>query len=893
MNGYLVSRALPLILLGSLVAFYHPDGNGEKGINQSAPPGIGGNGPWNFHNVELLSRLPLADIGSGGLSNVLGNDCWGWTDPQDGTEYAIFGLTNATSFIDISDPRDPKYLGVLPSETGNSAWRDMKVYNNHCFIVSDANDAHGMQVFDLTGLRTADRNNPTTFSNTAWYGGVESSHNIAINEDTGYAYIVGSNQASGGLHVVDISNPLAPVAAGDFAADGYTHDVQVVSYNGPDPDYQGKEIAFCCNEDTVTIVDVTNKSNMTEISRNQYAEDEYTHQGWLSEDQRYFYMGDELDERNQGGLTRLHIFDCQNLQNVNYLGYHSGNTNAIDHNLYVKDDLIYSGSYSAGLRVLKTTHGGSQMQEIAFFDSFNTNTGANFSGVWSVFPYYDSGTVLISDRQNGMFLVRLSPVEFQYTTPRPDVVHSGGGWQFDVNALPFYGAPVPGTGTLHVDRGNGYEEFPLNEVSPNQYQAIFPATHCGSQIKYYLSVEAADGTTVCSPSNAPFGHYTAFSGYAFLSQFNDNFELDQGWTVSGDAGAGSWERGVPAGDGTRSDPTSDADGSGQCYLTENGAGNTDIDDGTTILTSPLFDATSPSASDAVLTYYRWFSNDLGGAPNQDVMTVEISNDNGGTWAQIEQVGPVGNEISGTWFRKAFRINDFLTPTNQMRVRFSAADLNNGSVVEAGVDGVKVEMVDCYQTTFIEGRKFLDGIEFNGQLSDTGETDEVYYQLAPNPTSNPIKQKIDLLIQTTSPSPAPAEVRLKLVSRMQGGPAGDVIQRIEMLNYQTNTWVEADNRVATNGIDIVDIAPPGNSSDFVQVLTNEMTARVIWSSESFSGPPFFWLVDVDQLTWQVNPTSNRMSGPPGQSEKPGKPGGKTDERKKNGRTPVISKTRRGR
>ena len=125
-----------LILIPFAFGFAPHDDN--KSIGNAAPPGIGGNGPWDSQNMDLLAHLPLDQIG-GGLANVIGNDCWGWTDPQDGKEYAICGLTNATSFIDISDPVNPKYLGKLPTQTGNAAWRDMKVFNNHVFIVSDVN----------------------------------------------------------------------------------------------------------------------------------------------------------------------------------------------------------------------------------------------------------------------------------------------------------------------------------------------------------------------------------------------------------------------------------------------------------------------------------------------------------------------------------------------------------------------------------------------------------------------------------------------------------------------------------------------------------------------------------------------------------------------------------
>ena len=134
----------------------------------------------------------------------------------------------------------------------------------------------------------------------------------AENEDTGFAYVVGSNRAGGGLHMINIQDPANPFVAGNFSADGYTHDAQVVSYNGADATYVGREIAFAANEDTLTIIDVTNKSNPAQLSRQFYSSTGYAHQGWLSEDHNYFFLGDELDEFYFGGRTKTHVFDVSN-----------------------------------------------------------------------------------------------------------------------------------------------------------------------------------------------------------------------------------------------------------------------------------------------------------------------------------------------------------------------------------------------------------------------------------------------------------------------------------------------------------------------------------------------------------------------------------------------------
>lgn len=704
-----------LLVLPLFLAFApHDSKDAFDSIGNSAAGGTGGNGPFTSDNVFLLGHLPLDEVGGVG-ANVLGSDCWGWTDPQTGKEYAIIGLSNATSFVDISDPTDPKYLGRLLTQTGNSAWRDMKVYNDYVFIVSDGNDNHGMQVWDLTQLRDADPGNPQIFSNTAWYSGVTSTHNIALNEASGYAYLVGSNRASGGLHVVDVQNPLNPVEAGNYSAAGYCHDCQVVTYNGPDPDYQGSEIAFCCNgrtqsdNDAVVIVDVTHKNNMTLVSSNTYPQPGYCHQGWLSVDQRYFYLGDEFDESYFGGGTRLIVWDCLDLDNPVYLGFYEGATPAIDHNVFTKGDKVYVSNYSAGMRVLQVDPTDPlNLTEIASIDTFMSDNDVDYDGAWANYPYFDSGVIVINDRQNGMFVVRLTELEFEFPNGRPDLIDPSGVVEFQVVVSGFNGEPAPGTGTLHVDRGNGYEEFPMDEVSTNLYDAIFPSSECGSVVNYFVSATSTEGVQECFPSDAPDSFFTATSADVVSTPFADDFQTNQGWSVSGDAASGVWERGVPAGDGDRGDPLSDGDGSGQCYLTENGPDDTDVDGGTTVLTSPLMDALgNGNAVSAVLSYYRWYSNDVGNAPASDIFVVEISNNDGQSWVELETVGPAGNEVSGGWFHKTFNISDYVTPTDQMRLRFSASDLGDGSVVEAAVDGIEIMLVECDEDV-LHGDVNLDG-----------------------------------------------------------------------------------------------------------------------------------------------------------------------------------------
>src|SRR6185436_8968176 len=101
-----------------------------------------------------------------------------------------------------------------------------------------------------------------TFEETTHYDGFGHCHTLTINTQSGYAYCNGTGTFSGGLHIVDISDPLNPILAGGFAEDGYTHDCYAWSYDGPDQDFQGKELVFACNEDELTIIDVTDKTSI-------------------------------------------------------------------------------------------------------------------------------------------------------------------------------------------------------------------------------------------------------------------------------------------------------------------------------------------------------------------------------------------------------------------------------------------------------------------------------------------------------------------------------------------------------------------------------------------------------------------------------------------------------
>eukprot|EP00547_Thalassionema_nitzschioides_P016527 CAMPEP_0194241758 /NCGR_PEP_ID=MMETSP0158-20130606/7511_1 /TAXON_ID=33649 /ORGANISM="Thalassionema nitzschioides, Strain L26-B" /LENGTH=628 /DNA_ID=CAMNT_0038976709 /DNA_START=108 /DNA_END=1991 /DNA_ORIENTATION=+ len=394
------------------IANTNPDYHADNELGATASTCSNGQaGGYSCNAVDLLSLVTLQELNGASAAN----DIWGWTDAGSGREFAIIGLREGTGFVEISDPYNPVYLGFLPTATSNSSWRDIKTIGDYALIVSEAS-GHGMQIFDMIQLLSIG-NPPSSFSATLNYNGFGNAHNVFINEDTGFVYAVGTSTCGGGLHIVDMNDPLSPTQAGCYSADGYSHDVQCVVYNGPDSNYVGREICFGSNEDTITIVDVTDKSNLVQLARRTYANDHYTHQGWLTEDHSYFIFNDELDEMRGGFNTRTHVMDVRSLTNPTYTGYHEGRTAAIDHNLYVSGDLVYQANYRAGLNILRIVDvGNSEFEEVGFFDVWANSDSANFNGAWSNYPYFPSGVVVVSGIEQGLFVLKYDP---NSPTPAP------------------------------------------------------------------------------------------------------------------------------------------------------------------------------------------------------------------------------------------------------------------------------------------------------------------------------------------------------------------------------------------------------------------------------------------------------------------------------------------
>jgi len=403
----ITTRLLMVVL--PMIASACGGGNNSSQVPPPPPPSAtltteaatctgGAAGDFTCGGVDLRARVPLAIMEGTG-----GSDVWGWFDAQTGDEYALVGMTDATAFVNVTNAEVPVFLGTLPTAAGTSVWRDIKVYQDYAYIVADNTGAHGMQLFDLTRLRG--QSAPQTFSADLVYGDFGSAHNLAINEDSGFAFAVGTDTCSFGLHMIDITTPGNPMFAGCYAT-ASSHDAHCVAYQGPDVDYAGSEICANAAEDHFEIVDVTLKSAPVTVSTDTYAQLGYVHQAWFTEDHRFVLLGDELDELDFLSPTRTHVYDVADLDNPVYVFAYEATTSAIDHNLYVLGNQVYSANYTVGLRILE--HGdlaNSELTEVAFFDTFPANDTAEFAGAWSVYPFLPSGNLLVSDASNGLFIL--------------------------------------------------------------------------------------------------------------------------------------------------------------------------------------------------------------------------------------------------------------------------------------------------------------------------------------------------------------------------------------------------------------------------------------------------------------------------------------------------------
>ncbi len=352
-------------------------------------------------NVDLLSFLPQSALGGGGSSSM-----WYWKDVRDANEYILYCRSNGVSFVNVTDPVNPRYVGNLPAAKGlTSTWCDIRTYRNYAYIGKDA-VAHGIQVFDLNRLQGLTKTQ--TFTADAHFTGLTNSHTLWINQDSGFLYVSGANTCSKGLTIYDIRSPLSLKQVACYDREVYSHESVVVNYTGPDTRYTGREIAFNYTGQgrRLQILDVTDKSDIKLLSSVTYPGASFTHQGFPSSDLRYLIVNDELTS-TRGGSPNF-VFAIDRLDAPTYVGKDvAARGEFVNHNGYTIGHRHYQAAYRGGLRILDTSSvAAAELPEVGYFDTDPTTDNNGFSATWMVIPYLRDGVVAVQSMGVGLYLVR-------------------------------------------------------------------------------------------------------------------------------------------------------------------------------------------------------------------------------------------------------------------------------------------------------------------------------------------------------------------------------------------------------------------------------------------------------------------------------------------------------
>lgn len=382
-------------------------------------------GGYPCDNVDLLAELPLSTWP--GATNT--NDVWTWVDTKEEREYALLGLDTGVAIVDVTNPYCPIDVAHVAAQTldpvpprgfPGQLWRDVETYGDFAFIGSESDD-HGMQIVDLTRVRAfydpaRKETGRLELDEDVLYDDFGSSHTITVDLDAGIVAANGTTTCAGGMHLVDVSDPLKPTFGSCYTGSGYVHDSQCTAYTGPDTDHQGANI--CLTGDgydlSISIVDISDPAAPTQLGRVDYGAVEgipfrsgYAHQGWLTDDHRYFVFGDEIDELALGEPTRTYVFDVTDLDKPTYIGAFEHDAFAIDHQMYVHDGLLYQSNYTAGMRIFTLDDvAKAELNEVGYFDVYPANDARVFEGAWTMDPTLPSGTIVISNIYGGLVVVR-------------------------------------------------------------------------------------------------------------------------------------------------------------------------------------------------------------------------------------------------------------------------------------------------------------------------------------------------------------------------------------------------------------------------------------------------------------------------------------------------------
>lgn len=673
------------------------------------------------------------------------NDIWGYAAP-DGKEYALVGLRNGVSIVDVTDPANPIEKAYVPG--ASTTWRDLKTWETYAYVTNE--QSGGLLVINLenidAGLTTDD-----------WYywaptlpgGELATCHNIFIDE-FGYAYLAGCRNTdaerinNGGMLYIDLfTDPWLPSFV-NFGPPTYSHDVYV-----RDNIMYSSEVY----EGWFSIYNVSDKIN-TQLLGTQETTAGVTHNAWPSDDSNYLYTTDETSNAPVGSYDVSDPTDIQLLDDFRPLT--TLGDGVIPHNVHVYQDWLIISYYTDGCIIVDGSN-PSNLIEVGNFDTYFPAT-ADFFGAWGAYPFLPSGNILVSDIGNGLFVLAPNYVNACWLegnvtdvvtgAPLNNVLVEIDATQLNTENSDFdgdYKTGIATSGSYQVTYSlDGYIPQTVTVVLVNgeiiiqdiQLQPAVPVNVSGQVISsqtgapipnadvviqnlgisVYTTADVNGNFTLPDILSGVYNIYAGSWGYknAGIDQtltisdvngiiieletgYADDFLFDFGWSVSGDADAGIWELGEPEGTSTggfggggeiaNTEFDIDSDIGDRCFVTGNGggnAGNDDVDDGTTTLTSPVMDLST--YNEPIVKYYTWFFNGGGqnGDPN-DEFVIRINN--GITEVTIETIS-----ISNSIWNVPSEINlvDFISITSNMTIIFETADQpNTGHIVEAAVDGFEV------------------------------------------------------------------------------------------------------------------------------------------------------------------------------------------------------------
>lgn len=709
------------------------------------------------YNIQFQSHLPFPGEECANICGYAINN----------HEYALVGTTAGMRVVDVTDPENPFNVKLIPGNT--SDWREIKVFNGLAYVTTEA-DGGGLQIVDLTGLPNDDLPFTTWFGDGDIQGRLSRIHALHIDEKKGFIYLYGTRLAmpteAVGCIVADLKpDPKNPIYAGRWQVD-YIHD----GYVDNDTLYGGH-----INAGYFSIIDFTDKSAPNLLASTKTPHN-FTHNTWITKDRKHILT---TDEKEYSFLTSYDVSDPSNIQELDRIQPTPG-SGSIVHNTHILGDFAITSWYKDGVTIVDCSRPGNLVQT-AWYDAY-TGTGGGFNGTWGVYPFLPSGNLILSNIEDGLYV--LSPTYVKACFLEGKVTNSATGTALNAVevalAIPNFlventkgtglyatGYHVPGTYDVTFSKAGFISKTvsatlvagevtlldvqlePLLSVSGNARDFDTQANLADTKIVFQNAAgkfeTTADALGQFLISGIEPGVYEVLAAkWGWLHSkitislpapsltvelkkgYQDDFFADLGWQNTFTATTGLWTLGEPVGttnQGSPFNPQLDipTDLGDQCYDTGNsggGAADDDVDGGEVVLISPDMDLSG--YAHPVLSFHYWFANAGGTSTPNDHFEARAFN------GQQEVVLFNTATSDGAWhFSDSIYLENFLAITNSMTVSFKTADDDPGHRLEAAVDAFFVG----------EGKEIVGTTDFlNAELG---------LSASPNPFSGAVKMDLNL------------------------------------------------------------------------------------------------------------------------------------------------------